>query len=202
MTVRSAIKADLRSVATIHKSQFESHFLGQYSAKLLENFYGSLLGKAPFLVHETSEGVNGFLVGGSSETISACKTAFLHRNFLLCLWETLLRPRLWLASWRRGIRHTAPLLAIRGGSKKTSPLYQISILSIAVSKQAMGTGVAAKLIDAFERAIQGNHVDHYGLSVMKKNLCACRFYEKTGFEVIEDNGISLVLRKKLMGPNQ
>ncbi|MCD4727886.1 MAG: GNAT family N-acetyltransferase [Pirellulales bacterium] len=201
MPVRPAKNGDLFPIAAIHKSQFESHFLGQYSTTLLRKYYGIFLGKVPFFVHEAAEGVDGFLLGGSLKTLGERRSAFVRENLLRCLWETLLHPRLWLASWRRGLRHINPFRRARTGAKGASPGSDINVLSIAVSKKAMGTGVAAMLIAAFEREIQDGRGDHYGLSVVKENLRACRFYEKIGFEVVEDNGTNLVLQKRLTVPN-
>lgn len=165
---------------------------------LLRKYYGTFLGKVPFFVHEAAEGVDGFLLGGPSKTLGERRAAFVRENLLRCLWETLLRPRLWLASWRRGLRHINPFRRARAGTKRESPASYINVLSIAVSKKAMGTGVARALIDAFEQTIQNLHVEHYGLSVIKSNLRACRFYEKNGFEVIKDNGTNYILRKRLV----
>lgn len=37
--IRNATEEDLQQIATVHKKQFPTHFLGRYSKSLLEKFY-------------------------------------------------------------------------------------------------------------------------------------------------------------------
>ncbi|MCG2684279.1 MAG: hypothetical protein L6306_11785, partial [Planctomycetales bacterium] len=102
MSIRNAEDRDLPVIAAIHKSQFWDHFLGQYSRRLLVRFYGSFLGKSVFIVHESADGVDGFVLGGASAQMAACSARFVRSNLPRCLWETLMRPRLWLEAIRCG----------------------------------------------------------------------------------------------------
>lgn len=62
---RLAKKEDLLQVAMIHKEQFPTHYLGQFSISLLESFYRNLLdGEYIFIVAEDGKQIVGFVVGG------------------------------------------------------------------------------------------------------------------------------------------
>jgi ribosomal protein S18 acetylase RimI-like enzyme len=203
MTIRNTQESDLLAIAGIHKAQFASHFLGQYSPTLLACYYRTFLDKDLwFLVHESEGIVDGFILGGEDRELDRCRTAFLHRNVIRCLWETLVRPSLWFEAVRRTLGNL-PLTRRRTQPDELKPLKGspfIDVVSIAVSPSEMGKGVAAMLITAFEQAIQAKHVQKYGLFVMRDNVRACRFYQKNGFQVADDSGVSLFLIKKLTPP--
>jgi ribosomal protein S18 acetylase RimI-like enzyme len=196
MSVKSAKPEDLPTIAAIHKAQFSTHFLGQYSTSLLVRFYSSYLKTTILLIHESERGVDGFVLGGKSNDLAGCQRMFVRRNWGRLFYETVLRPRLWPGSLQRSwaaLRKRC-LRRRQGNKPPVDPVF--SILSIAVSKQALGKGVAAALVDAFEQQIRGR-ITHYELSVRKDNLRAIKFYEKMGFELKADNGVSLRFQKVL-----
>lgn len=195
--IRAAEARDLRAVAAIHKTQFADHFLAQYSRRLLERYYEPFLGKSVFLVHDAAAGIDGFVLGGKPEQVGVCRADFLRGNLPRCLVETLVHPRLWWEAFRRGISN---LLASRSHpDQPTEPAAPPSadLLSIAVSPAAIGTGIGAMLIDAFEQAIRDTSCADYGLCVLKTNGRAVRFYEKMGFQIVADCGVAVELRKRL-----
>jgi ribosomal protein S18 acetylase RimI-like enzyme len=108
---------------------------------------------------------------------------------------------LWRDAAQRAIGNLHfPRRAAMPADNKSQTDPKMEILSIAVSKDTMGKGVGAALIEAFEKSIQASHVEHYDLVVVKENRRASRFYEKSGFQVIEDDGLRLCLRKTLKSP--
>jgi ribosomal protein S18 acetylase RimI-like enzyme len=196
MTIRPVEPRDLLEIATIHKAQFRTHFLGQFSLHLISAYYGSFLHRSIFLLEESGNKVNGFVLGDGLEELRQCVTSFFKNHWRWCLWDTLLRPRLWIESPRRALRQLVPSRPAEKRPPKSPEETLFRLLSIAVSEKAMGTGVAAALIRAFEEKIE-HFADTYDLSVGKTNGRAIRFYEKAGFEIIQDNSSYLVLRKKL-----
>jgi len=196
MLVRSATSSDLLAVARIHKSQFSTHFLGQYSKGLLARFYEAFLGRSVFLVHESNQCVNGFVLGGDKHQLQACKTLFIRSNLIRCVWETVLRPRTWprCISHLRMVSMMAPDFS--GESTSSAGPGSFSLLSIAVSREAVGTGVAKALVAAFERELSSKTAEYY-LSVDKRNSRALAFYFKLGFQQTAESGQSLVLRRSL-----
>lgn len=197
MPIRRAEHRDLPAIAAIHKSQFSSHFLGRYSPQLLEGYYESFLKSSVFLVHETAGYVDGFILGTTAGEQATSRAAFLRANWWRCLWETLVRPSLWLESARRifANHHIFRVETARPNESSASP--SINILSIAVRTEAMGTGLAASLVEAYQQSLQEKNMTEYGLSVAKDNHRAIRFYRKMGFEITGDDGRSLALRKRL-----
>ncbi len=198
MSIRNAKNRDLPAIGAIHKSQFGDHFLGQYSTRLLETYYGAFLGKSVFLVHETHETVDGFVLGAKSDQLSACRATFLRSALLRCIWETLFRPRLWREGMISGFSSLIAPRLRRGRSEDASTRPRLRLLSIAVSEEAMRKGLGTELMVAFERTIDDGSVCEYGLSFETTNYRAARFYEKMGFEVEMECKAGIYLRKKLV----
>jgi ribosomal protein S18 acetylase RimI-like enzyme len=193
--VRPAEERDLPFIAALHKSQFSRYFLGQYSHRAIGEYYRSFLGKSIFLVHETTSKQDGFLLGGYRNDLLNCMTAFLRRNWLLCLWDTLLRPPLWLDAPKRALNSIVSHYFHRNCHVE-SETPVLRMISYAVIEEVKGKGVAVALLNAFEQEIQ-DYAWHYGLTVEKDNSRAIRFYQKVGFEIQQDNGDTFLLRKKL-----
>ena len=190
MSVREATAGDISAIARIHKARFSTHFLGQYSVILLGKLYEEYLGRSIFLVHETKERVDGFVLGGEAGVMSARRKTFVRSNLLACIWETFLRPRLCLAGFRRALNTIFPRRV------QIASVDDFRLLSIAVDEEAAGTGVATELLDAFEARIRVRASD-YGLSVHKDNPRAVRFYGKSGFREEYTQGDSIYFRKQL-----
>jgi ribosomal protein S18 acetylase RimI-like enzyme len=201
MSIRPAENSDLPAVAAIHQRQFETHFLGQYSTKLLECFYRSFLGKSLFLVHETENDVDGFVMGGESADLNSCEKAFIRENLPRCCWETIFRPHVWRGAIWRGAATVKSLLRRHEPRQDVSSDPNIRILSIAVEKSAMGSGAATALVKAFEEIIFNNHIEQYGLSVLQDNHRAIRFYEKMGFVIDRNENKCFYLSKKFAPSN-
>ena len=60
-----------------------------------------------------------------------------------------------------------------------------NIANFGVDKKSRRLGVGKKLMDAFYKICQENNVDEIKLGVYNKNISAYRFYEKYGFEPLE-----------------
>ncbi len=182
--IRPATQDDIRDVARIHKARFGGfeYTLGQYSISLISKFYASFLGRCVFLVHVSDRGIDGFVMGGGPEEISAAKRAFIWNNLARCCWETLLHPRLWYAAYHFVRRSCLP---------QPTKFEEIlapnlpKLLSIAVDTAAEGSGTATVLVKAFESSIY-DRCTGYTLNVLKTNAHAVRFYEKLGLKIIVD----------------
>ena len=68
------------------------------------------------------------------------------------------------------------------------------ISNIGVKKELQRTGLGKKLMDAFYEICRQKDIDEIRLSVYNKNISACRFYEKYGFEPL-DQRMRLNLKK-------
>lgn len=189
--IRRGKLEDVFSVATIHKQQFPTHFLGKYSVNLLAQYYKPLLPYI-FLVSDQKGSVNGFVVGGTSNQLVTAKREFLVSNKHLYITETLLRPRTYLGALAR----VKSLVTLRNVNENQSTENDfVWLLSIAVDKSALGTGVSQDLCAAFEQSLGTS--SSYGLYVLKDNIRAITFYEKMGFEISKEVGNELCLIKNL-----
>ncbi len=198
MPIRPATEKDVQAVAVIHKQQFSTHFLGQYSTTLLAGLYREFLGETCFLVHETESGIDGFIVGGHAGRIAAARAAFVRRQAWRCAWETLLRPQLWLQGFQRGMAALKPARHHAETVPQEPAGPSCSLLSVAVAGRAVGSGAAAELVREFDRSLLP-WTAAYRLSVEKDNARAIRFYEKMGCIRIGQGGGAIEMRKELRG---
>lgn len=191
MTIRNATLSDIPAVAQIHKARFADHLLGHYSNSFIASFYECLAKQAIFLVHFTQQGVDGFVVGGESHTMAACKRGFVKKHLIRCAVETAFHPSIWHLGLL-GLLDLRPLH--RNASEANANMHDMRLLSIAVDESARGTGAGAALVRAFEAQIR-DRCSNYGLTVRKSNRQAIRFYEKLGFLLEEESRRGLALRK-------
>ena len=86
---RLALDSDLLQVAQIHKAQFPTHYLGQFSISLLRAFYKNLLDDGHvFVVAEENGEVFGFVLGGewkkiSESLLTSSLTKYVFYNWLI-----------------------------------------------------------------------------------------------------------------------
>ncbi len=196
MSIRSAEHSDLTSIASIHKAQFPTHPLGRFSQDLIAKFYRPYLGHSLFLVHEGSQGIDGFVLGDKDGQLADSKSSFIDANIMQLCRETLCRPRLWPTMLRSIYAISRRVCFGRSQASQSSKDTTFHLLSIAVDKDRAGTGIAGELMDAFEQALRGS-VTEYCLSVRKGNLRAIRFYQKRACEIIDDDGIEFTMRLKV-----
>jgi len=89
---------------------------------------------------------------------------------------TLVRPKLWLEVARR-----IPLILPKkkeSGNNQSEAAWRL--LSIAVSEEAKGKGIADSLLASFESEVS-SAASSYGLSVHDDNTRAIAFYRRSGF---------------------
>ena len=189
--VRPANINDIHQIAFIHKSEFQTHFLGKYSIKLLEKFYANFLDKNIVLVNENSGVIVGFILGGTSKSLNLAKSQFIKNNKGRCLLETLLRPQLYTSALIRILK----TVTVNQKSEEVPAMETIRLLSIAVTPNVKGTGIAERLLKEFERIILSSR--EYGLSIKKSNKRALNFYFKNGFQLERETHDDIYLIKKI-----
>lgn len=178
-TVRIVKENDLAQIAKIHKQQLADHYLGNFSEKLLLKFYESFYNDKDivFIVYEDQIGIRGFIVGGNLHRINNASSYFIKNNIPLYGAEIIIRPKTWLKSINKLVNVVF--------KKKPNPVsldavMDYTLLSIAVSKDAQGLGVASKMIDKFDEIMKEKSEDYF-LSVHDTNDRALGFYYKKGF---------------------
>lgn len=180
MTIRPAKKSEIPQIARIHKERFADHFLAGYSTGLLEQFYESFVESFIFLVSLEEGTVNGFVLGGRLDLLTAQRRQFLFHHLARFTIETALRPSLYRSAVQR-----LPLFFL-GSINSQGPPAPVGLLSIAVTAEAEGTGVAKALVRSFEEHLKDFR--RYRLTVNSNNWRAIRFFKKMGLNVeTEDN---------------
>lgn len=178
---RFAKKEDLLQVAMIHKEQFPTHYLGQFSISLLESFYRNLLdGEYIFIVAEDGKQIVGFVVGGEWKKISKSLSLFMKKFFVRSLLESVIRPR----TWKKSIHKICSVFKNKvSDPNNLDNIESFTLLSIATSKRAQGKGIGSGLISAFNDEMR-KLAERYYLSVQDTNARAIGFYKKMGFEEV------------------
>jgi ribosomal protein S18 acetylase RimI-like enzyme len=176
---RFAKHLDLPQIAKIHKDQFPTHYLGQFSISLLEKFYQNLLdNECVFVVAEEDNCVLGFVLGGEWPKISGFLNSFMRKFFLRSLLESALRP----STWKKSIQKLISLFRHKAQDPNNlDNIESYTLLSIATDKNAQGRGVGTGLLIAFNNEMK-KKTNRYYLSVQDENIRAISFYKKNGFE--------------------
>jgi ribosomal protein S18 acetylase RimI-like enzyme len=189
--IRKATHSDIKQVASIHKQQFNDHFLGHYSVEMIQKFYQTYLDSCIFLVSVSDGVIDGFVMGGRFTDLNKAKEQFIHDNKLHYIVETMLRPHIYMQAFKRlrYIKRTHTNIS-------TDDAKSISLLSISVSEHAKGTGIASALIKEFEKYVEMDS-DAYSLTVKKTNSRAIQFYYRNGFELRVEKETSIFMTKML-----
>ncbi len=186
--VRETVDTDLQAIAAVHKAQFGDHLLGQYSVSLLKKFYRSFLNNSIFLTAESSGEICGFILGGEESRLKIPKSQFVRSHFMRILLESVMRPKVWGIIARR-------VFGFKGGATKATSVYEMRLLSIAVTGSSKGKGVASALVSSFEKCLGDFRV--YGLCVIVENSRAIAFYRKMGYSEEFRRGQSLYFFKQV-----
>jgi ribosomal protein S18 acetylase RimI-like enzyme len=203
--IRYADYNDLDEIAKIHKESYpEDHFLNQLSLSLINKFYKSFL-KYPniFLVCIKCKKICGFILGLESYVATKAKYDFIKENqyeLVVYVIYKIFSIKFILKFLPRFINLVKDLLfksLKQGNTSATSEIF-FTLLSIAVSSEVRGRGVANILLDDFEKKLKEEDVKKYMLSVRKNNLRAINFYKKKSFYIDKENKTEIHMCKLLI----
>ncbi len=195
MTIRYAKTGDLRQMAVIYKQQFEKQGFSRFSIDLISDFFGYFLASCTVLVSENNGYVTGYLVGGSRLCLQEAFSCFRARNGVRCLKETVLRPEMCWHTLKRLPRLFFQVPSILYEPKCDLRVSRPRIAYLAVQEEAKGTGVAAKLVQAFEESLNG--AEQYTVAIRHDNRRAMRFFAKMGFEIAGETSTYHILVRKV-----
>lgn len=192
-------EADTDDVARAHQACFEGYFLTQLGPAFLRRYY------AEFCRHASdyrvvarcraTQHLAAFVVGTSDAQTHF--RSFYRRNMLVILPIVVLRfftNRLVRGKFRQRMAHVkvalGALLPGTGRRGRVSPddsdrgsHCPVRLLSIAVTPEFRGSGVAAAVGACFEDMLRRDGHKRVGLSVLPDNQRAISFYKKVGWEV-------------------
>jgi ubiquinone/menaquinone biosynthesis C-methylase UbiE/ribosomal protein S18 acetylase RimI-like enzyme len=191
VVIRPLSEQDLQSVAELHSRAFDGYFTTQLGPQFLHRLYREFVENANAMGYVAMR--SGRLVGIVAGVVDATSfyAGFYRRNFG-ALAGILLRALIthrsvrWNLLNRLGHVGYAVRAQFQGllGTKayRTSSSIQARLVSICVSAESRGQGVAELLIRRFEGWLRENGVQSVGLSVRDNNARAIAFYEKTGWQ--------------------
>ncbi len=186
--VRTANLGDLPRLVDIHLEAFSHHRSAKLGSAYVKRTHAWFLSdpEAISLVVERGELVVGF-VAGAPEGYQRRFNAHLRPSALV---NIVIRPWLLLeAGFRNAIRHRILRLFNLSASIEPDPSLYPSplfvLLSIAVAREARGTGLAARLISAFEREVKSRRFGGVRLSMYRSNESAARAYLKSGWQLVD-----------------
>jgi ribosomal protein S18 acetylase RimI-like enzyme len=189
--IRACKKEDLSRVARLHKKafSFELSLLSQSSPRLIEKFYAECLDHCILIISEPNGKVTGVALGGAAEDLSRARRSFYWKNVLGCIAQGLSNAKLIvhaLSNWRNLFLGTR----LDPGDWLD---VAFTLLVLAVSEDARGSGLALELSQAFEARLGTGRT--YQIAVDKNNQAALRFYLKRGSRVAGEKGHSFLLVK-------
>ncbi|HEX8103873.1 MAG TPA: GNAT family N-acetyltransferase [Solirubrobacteraceae bacterium] len=197
--IEALAAAHARAVAALHAEAFPESFLTRLGPRVLARFYAEFAASEAGLGYVATE--DGRIVGFVVATRSPASFfgGFYRRNLLLvagAVTRALARdPRL-----RRHARSRAGHLRYLVGGRPPAPaaappVAGARLLSIAVAPAARGRGIADALVDACRARLAADGVGDLGLSVLKANAAARRFYARTGWSVERETEDALYLHR-------
>ncbi len=195
ITIRPVKKEDILAISKIHKEIFKDHYLGNFSIRILSQFYKSFISvDTIFLVSVdfTNLTINGFVLGGSSDQLFEARKNFINDSIFRFLFEIMIKPNIWIDSLTR--------LCHKNQRNKSNIAFRL--LSIGIDPSSQGHGVAMKLVEAFDEIAYDLKVNEYGLSVHSTNLRAINFYTKMGFQIESKKPNSIFFYKKVKSSNE
>ena len=204
---------DVPPMVRLHRHIFPDYFLTHLGQEFLELFYNHLIPRPGYsFVARCNGQIIGFVTGTADP--DQFYHGFYKHNFLslarIVLVRMFLDPHVRSSIWGRlfHLRYAGrALLRSRPPQNNGSaqPIAEAAptphgiahLLSIGVADDFRGQGVAESLSDRFCREAKEDGRRLVLLSVLAENARAIRFYTRTGWQLVEEGGSSLVFSRSL-----
>ena len=188
--IRQATLSDLNSIAQVHSECFPNSFSTALGKRLLMKFYYEYISEIPelFLLSESSDNcVNGFCMGYYMENNHYMKS-FIKHNFLMCLIMITVRlitgdKRVWNKIKKK---RNSEWIIVNHEYDNISNNMRGDLLSICVTKEYRGSGIANELIIEYQNILKSRNRKLCMLSVDVSNGRGIHFYEKHGFKLYRE----------------
>ncbi len=168
-----AEKRDAFKIAQIHKQEIKKGFLSSLPAIFLEKLYLSIIGNDFCIVAKEGNEVIGFTAGTAD--IRKLYYYFLKKYFFVSVFFLL--PK---------IVNIRKIIEILFYPQKGKKLPSAELLAIAVKKDFQGQGIAKKMFEVFISEMKKRNVGAFKVLVGEELKPAINFYEKSGFEFLEE----------------
>ena len=201
MKVIAFNNSHLDQVTELHMWAFKDHLnvlLGKRYIREFLNWFIKADGTVNVVGIDDSENITGYIVGAGWGYQKNMNKSLLG----IAAVEMLKRP--WIFFHRKILQsiwlRSKTILGLNKFIETTKEKYAgkiISLVGIGVSEKAMGSGIAALMMDKFTELARQKNYDYARLSVYRSNDRARRFYEKMGWIAEESNAAVMGYYKKL-----
>lgn len=176
MIICLANKKDCFQIAKIHCKEIKKGFLSQLGEKFLSKLYEAMAtSKFAFVMVAKDKGRVVGIISGCINIDKFYRDFFKKYFFKISL---ILFPKIFKISILRKIFET-----LKYPKQKNKELPKAELLTVAVSADFQGEGVAEKLFKGFLNEIKKRKVKQFKVVVGEELGRAIRFYEKVGFQL-------------------
>ena len=181
MIFRLAQKKDARRIAEIHKQEIKKGFLCTLNNNLLTKIYSAIIdSRYSFcVVAEENQDVKGFIAGVIN--LNDFYFYFLKRYFFSAI--ILIFPEM------LNLKNIKKILEILFYSQKEESLPEAELLSMALTKDFQGKGIAGPMFDKFISEMKDKKISVFKVLVGNILSPAIKFYEKNGFKFVKETKV-------------
>lgn len=194
---RKATFEDIGDIAFLHMNCFKDYFLTSFGCDLVKKYYEEFfLENNLFVVAENNGSIIGFcmgyLAGSKAREIFEKKYSLriLYRIILKCLMLDKMAISKCILRIKQFIKKSN-VKCVQNFSKRAE------LLSICVSPEFRGFGIADRMVMDFEDLLRNIGVQSYSLSVYKTNTHAQHFYSRLGFNRNFEDGLYYEYKKSI-----
>jgi ribosomal protein S18 acetylase RimI-like enzyme len=198
MQVRRALPSDVSGMARCHMAAFRGQFMAEMGPTWLAGLFRYFIddeGGVSLVATDGTNEVLGFAVGGKPDIRERFLRRAMWRYVHVLLWKFLtnrvVRRRLlaeFLGKLGVGRGHTDAHDLTKGRIRRNE--NRALLLVITVRSEMQGTGLASKLIKAFEQGAAEAGFTYLYLTVLTENARGIAFYKKCGWQPIGQFGTS------------
>ena len=170
-------KNDALEIAKVHKSEINKGFLSTLKLEFLKNIYLAIIesGCSFCIVAKEDNAVSGFISGVTN--INKLYFYFIKKYFFQSI--VLIFQKVFSISFLKKVFETLfyPV--------KEKNLPHAELLTMAVSAQFQGQGIAGKIFSEFLNEMKIRNIKSFKVLVGEELLPAIHFYEKNGFSFLK-----------------
>ncbi len=176
-----ANRTDALNIAKIHKAEISQGFLSTLKLTFLKNLYLAIIeSKYSFcVVAKEQDTVVGFISGVTD--INKLYFYFLQKYFFQSFF--LLCKKIFSVSY---VKKVFEILLYPIKEKKLPPA---ELLTMAVSRQLQGQGIASRIFLEFTSEMKRRNIESFKVLVGEELASAIHFYEKSGFYFLKNTSV-------------
>lgn len=181
MIFRLAQKKDAWQIAEIHQQEIKKGFLSTLNNNFLTKIYSAIIGsKYSFcVIAEKDQKIRGFIAGVTD--FNSFYLYFLKRYFFSAI--VLIFPKIF------NFKNIKKIFEVLFYPQKEENLPEAELLSMALSKDFQGKGIAGLMFNKFISEMKNRKINSFKVLVGSSLSPAIRFYEKNGFKFLKETRV-------------